>query len=459
MQQGRLAVIGASLAACAGATPAGPRTDAGHECRVQLAPRQGQPAPPVTSAVARTAPVSQIVVQLQQKLAPIASLLEARVQKRLADGHFRIGPGGAVTYSAQRGDLSLSVTRSAFVVEAPVRARAEACRGQNCYASCTPEAVVRAELPLRLRADYGFEPARVSLRFTRGCKVRALGGFLTIDVTPMLQNELEPQLAEVARQIDRQLPNLRAEVEKGWLQAAAPHELPLGACFVLQPQGIVQGPVEPSTELLRVRFALLALPELRTRCGDVPPATPLPPLLSDATLPREGVVQVGMVTALSNLARGFEAAPPAALRNESVRVARAEVAARGSDVTSELTLSGGVCGTVALDARLEFEGDGQYIGVAVPRWPPGERERVAESELEPRELANVLSKMPRLAPLLSASALQAAAPTLAAALSRPPLSVSAQVSSSRAAGAAARGDELVAWLEARGSLLVSAPHL
>jgi hypothetical protein len=33
------------------------------------------------------------------------------------------------------------------------------------------------------------------------------------------------------------------------------------------------------------------------------------------------------------------------------------------------------------------------------------------------------------------------------------------VSSSRAAGAAARGDELVAWLEARGSLLVSAPHL
>ena len=457
MQQARLAFLGASLAACAGALPEPQRGEASRECRRELPPPPTKPAPLVTSAAARTAPVSQIVVHLQQKLAPIASMLEGRVQRRLADGRFRIGPGGTVTYSAERGALSLSVTRGAFVVETPVQAHAEACRGQSCYASCAPEAIVRAEVPLRLRPDYAFEPARVSLRFTRGCKVRALGGFLTIDLTAMLQSELEPQLAEVSRQIDRQLPNLRAEAERGWAQAAAPRDLPLGTCFVLQPRGVVQGPVEPSTEMLQARFALLASPELRTRCGATPPATPLPPLRSDATLPTEGVIHFGMVTALSNLARGFEAAPPVALRDERLRVSQAEVTARGSDVRSELTLAGGVCGRVTLDARLSFEGDGQYIGIAAPRLPQGESERIAESDLEPSELADLLSKMPRVAPLLSASALQAAAPTLAAALSGPPVSVSAQVSSAQAGGALARGDELVAWIDARGSLLVTQP--
>jgi hypothetical protein len=226
---------------------------------------------------------------------------------------------------------------------------------------------------------------------------------------------------------------------------------------VLQPQGVVQGPIEPSTEVLQARFALLASPELRTRCGAAPATTPLPPLRSDATLPTEGVIHFAMVTALSDLARGFEAAPPVALRDERLRVSRAEVTARGNDVTSALTLAGGVCGTVTLDARLSFEGDGQYIGIAAPRLPHGESERIAESGIEPSELTEVLSRMPRVAPLLSASALQAAAPTLAAALSRPPVSVSAQVSSARPGGALARGDELVAWLDARGSLLVTQP--
>jgi hypothetical protein len=457
MQQARLALLGASLAACAGARPEPPHDAAGRECAVQLPPRRQEPASSLTSAAVRTTPVSQIVVHVQQKLAPIASMLEERVQRRLADGHFRIGPGGTVTYSAQRGALSLSVTRGAFVVETPVQAHAEACRGQSCYASCAPEAIVRAEVPLQLRPDYTFEPARVSLRFTRGCKVRALAGFLTIDVTGMLQNELDPQLAEVARQIDRQLPNLRPEAEKGWAQALAPRELPLGTCFVLQPQGVVQGPVEPSTETLHARFALLASPELRTRCGEPVPATSLPPLQSDMTLPSEGVVHFGMVTALSNLARGFEAAPPAAFRDERVRVSQAAVTAWGSDVRSELTLAGGVCGTVTLDARLAFEGDAQFIGIAAPRWQREESARIADRELDPGELANALSKLPRVAPLLSASALQAAAPTLASALSRPPVSVSARVSSVRPGGALARGDELVAWLEARGSLLITQP--
>jgi hypothetical protein len=188
---------------------------------------------------------------------------------------------------------------------------------------------------------------------------------------------------------------LRPEAEKGWAQALAPRELPLGTCFVLQPQGVVQGPVEPSTETLHARFALLASPELRTRCGEPVPATSLPPLQSDMTLPSEGVVHFGMVTALSNLARGFEAAPPAAFRDERVRVSQAAVTAWGSDVRSELTLAGGVCGTVTLDARLAFEGDAQFIGIAAPRWQREESARIADREREPGELTRPGRRRPR----------------------------------------------------------------
>lgn len=454
MPRARLALTCLVLAACAGGSTTPGTPGPGRECSVQLPPRQAKPvsgaAPPL-----RVAPVSQIVVHLQQELAPLAAMLEGRVQRRLADGRFRIGPGGTVTYSAERGALSLSVSPTALVVETPVHARAEACRGENCYASCEPEAVVRAEVPLMLRADYGFAPARVSLRFTRGCKVRALGGLLTIDVTPTLQGQLEPQLAEVARQIDRQLPNGRAELEKRWLQASAPRELPLGGCFVLQPQGIVQGPVEPSRQLLHARFALLAMPELRVRCGETPAAAPLPSLRSDASLPAQGAVHLGMVTPLSNLARGFEAAAPVRHAGHGLRVAQAEVSARGSEVTAELLLSGGACGAVSLDASLDFSGEGQFIRLARGSWPNGEPERIADSELEPAALARQLAAMPRLAPLLSVSAFGVAAPALVTALSQPPVSVSANISATRAAGAAARGEDVVAWLEARGNLLVT----
>lgn len=454
MHRAGFALICLGVGACAASSsPLAPAVNGTGECSVRLAPAQTSTTSKAGTPT-RTAPVSQIVVHLQHELAPLTTLLESRVQKRLAEGRFRIGPGGTVTYSAERGALTLSVTRTALVVETPVHARAEACRGESCYASCAPEAIVRAEVPLQLGADYGFAPARVALRFTRGCKVRAMGGLLTLDVTPTLESELEPQLESVARQIDRQLPSLRAELEKTWPQLTAPRELPLGGCFVLQPQSIVQGPIEPSTERLHASFALLAVPELRLRCGATPSAIPLPALRSDPALPPEGVVHLGMVTALSNIARAFEAAP-GALRGRSVRVSQAEVTERGSDVTARLTLAGNLCGAIALDASLDFRGDGQFIRLVGETWPSGERERIADAELDPEELAGALARLPRAAPLLSVSAFRAAAPTLATALSRPPFAVSASVSSAHAAGAVARGDELVAWLEARGSLLVT----
>jgi hypothetical protein len=402
----------------------------------------------------RHAPESQIVAHVEAPLAKIALELEQRVQKRLAEGRFGIGPGGTVSYSVERGALSLSVTSSSLVIEAPVSAQAEACRGRGCYASCEPQAVVRASVPLLLRPDYSFEPSTISLKFTRGCKVRALGGLLTIDVTPTLESELQSELAKVGRQIDRQLPDLRADVQQRWTELAAPQPLPLSGCFLLQPRAIVQGALTPSTTTLRVNLAVLATPELRSRCDDPAPPQPLPALMRDLALPEEGAVLLGMVTPLAGFESSLLAAAPVHASQRTIKITGANLAAHGSDVDVTFALSGDVCGDTTLGAVPDFAGDGQHIGLARPTLSGPERERWRASGLDDQPVITALLASARVTPLLSASAVREVAPTLVRTLSRPSMPVSAKVSTARAAGAAARGDDLVAWIEARGSVTI-----
>ncbi len=316
-----------------------------------------------------------------------------------------------------------------------------------------------AEVPLMLGPDYRFQKASVSVSFTRGCKVRALGGFLTVDITPTLDAQLRPELEKVAREIDGQLPDLRPRITQGWSELTAPREVPLGGCFVLQPFGLVQGPFSASTTVLAARFAVRARPELRTDCGAAPAVAPLPPLETNAALPEEGVVRLGMVTPLANVARAFESAEATTVSGKRLRVARADVASHGGNVDAQLTLGGDVCGDVALEAALDFSGDGQHIQLAKGVLWPGERERVVERGLDESALIRALSGAVRLAPLLSVQGFKDAAPPLAAGLSRPELEVRATVSTAHAAGATARGDELVAWLEARGAIWLKADAL
>jgi hypothetical protein len=443
------------LAGCVSGTsqlPQGSQTTAA-ECTVRLPPR-GATASVAAASPTRVAPRSLLVVQAEMPLSPLQQQLESRIRPQLAEGRVRIGPGGTITYSAVRGPLALSVSRTALIAEMPVQARAEACRGERCYASCEPQAVVRAVVPLMLRPDYRFEKAKVSARFTRGCQVRALGGFLTLDVTPTLEAQLEPELQKVARDIDRQLPDISSEIDRAWQELSKTRDLPLGACLALQPSGVVQGPLTASTHALRARFAVLATPELRAPCRDASVTGPVPALQTDLALPEQGVVHLGLVTPLASVARAWGANAPAAAAGKSFHVTRAEVTARGDDLDAELTLAGEICGDVALGASLSFDGDGRFIDLARPTVSKAETARLTESDISSSELLAALAGAPRVAPLLSASAVREAAPALALALAPASLDVSAEISSARPAGAAARGTELVAWLEVRGALQV-----
>lgn len=442
------------LANCASSSSTGPATSTGEACARQLAPRSvprptPQPQPPVA------APPSRLIVHAELPLAKLGAELERHIAPQLASGrNVKIGPAGVLNYSVDRGAFALAIADGNLVVETPVQGRAEACSGRRCYAACEPRALVRAEIPLWLRSDYRFDRSRVSLEFTTGCKVRALGGMLRVDITPMLKSALAPQLERVRREIDGRLPDVRGAVERGWRELSRPRELPLGGCVVVEPLGFVQGPMRNSRRTAHARFALLARPELRTDCSERKPNVPLPPLSADPALPEEDTLTLGMELPLTSLARAFEAAAPEAGAGPRFRVVEAEIEARAQRVAAELTLAGELCGVVALQAEPSFAGEAGFIELMAGKFEAAERDRVRTAGLDPDVLARELARSPRLAAPFSLPMLRAAPPALASMFSDPKFSLSARVSSLRAAGAAARRTHLIAWVEARGSLLL-----
>lgn len=456
------AVFGLSLvslwAACAGssspALTAPEATVAAGTCRHTLEPPSA-PRPTVPLAEPVAAPPSRLIVEAQLPLARLTSELEQAVAPRLAEASgVRLGPAGVLHYSVDRGAFSISGRGSQLVIEAPLQGRAEACSGRRCYAACEPRALARVELPLWLRPDYRFERSRVSLHFTRGCKVRALGGLFSLDVTPMLKSAIAPRLERVGAEIDRRLPDLRADAGRAWRQLSRPRSLPLVGCVVIDPLGLVQGPMVESGGVLQARFALLARPELRSDCSEAAASAPLPPLAADPALPPEDVVTLGMEVPLTRLARAFESAAPEARAGVLLRVASAKVEAHGSGVSAELALTGELCGSLALQAEPALTGEEGVITLSAGRLAPGESERVRAAGSDPAALAQRLTQLPALPLPLPLPLLRAAPSALASLFSDPEFTLSTRVSSLRAAGAAARGEHVLAWVEARGSILL-----
>ena len=396
---------------------------------------------------------SRLVVHAKLSLAKLGAELERNIAPRLADGNgVKLGPAGVLDYSVDRGAFSVSIARDHLVVETPVHGRAQACRSGRCYAACEPRALVRAEIPLWLGADYRFGGSRVSLEFTSGCKVRLLGGMLNVDVTPLLRSALAPQLERVRREIDGRLPDVRAEVERGWRQLATPRPLPIGGCLVIEPLGLVQGPIQQSGEAAHARFALLARPELRSDCSEPAPSAVLPPLSADPALPDQDVVTLGMELPLTSLAFAFESTAPEAGSQPRYHVVEATLEAVGKSVAAELELRGELCGAVAFQAEPTLAGEAGIIEFTAGKLDAGESERVRAAGLDPEALVQQLTRLPRLTAPISLSMLRAAPPALAWFFSDPAFSLDPRVSSMRHAGATARAGQLVLWVEARGSL-------
>jgi hypothetical protein len=386
----------------------------------------------------------------------LAKELEGKIGPRLAEERNKaIGVAGRLNYTVDRGPFNVAVEGDSLVVRTDIKGRAEACRGRSCYASCEPQGRATAIVPLRLTPEYRFAPSRVTFAFTRGCEVRALGGMVKVDVTPVIQNELAPSLRRVEQEIDGKMPPLRPQAERLWTEVGKSRSLPLGGCVVTNPRGIVQGPVSGSTESLRVRFGLIAYPEIRSRCGEpanaADGARQLPPLGQDPRLPPEDDLVLALVSPLATAVSGLEGTDAFDAGGARARIARATAVPAGPLAQLDLGLRGEACGDLGVRSAFGWADDGRSLRLAAPVLANGERERAAGVSLVPDTLVSSLGQV-RFAPPVAPDTLKELVPTIAASMSDPSVDVRAKVDGVKPLDVTLRGEDLAASVLVRGSV-------
>ncbi|MBX3231878.1 MAG: DUF4403 family protein [Labilithrix sp.] len=394
-------------------------------CRTTLPPKPPLAAPLPPAPVPPPAGPSRVVAQAELKLASIVKELEGKVAPRIAEQRGRpIGAAGQLNVVVDRGPFSAAVENDALVVRTDVRARAEACKGSSCYASCAPEGRATATVSLRLGPDYRFAPSKVAFAFTKGCEVKVLGGFLRIDVTPTIAAEVQSALRRVEQQIDASLPPLKPRAEKLWAELAKPRPLPLGGCAIVNPRGLAQGPIAGTPELLAVRIGVSAYPEVRSQpCEPAAPAPPLPPLAQEPAMPEEDDVLLGLVSPLASAAGAIQNGP----------VTRAAVVQSGAQAQVDVTVRGESCGDAAALANVAWADDRRSLHFDAPE---------------------VVTKQ-TFAPAIDPSALPSVVPALAAAATEPGVAVSAKVSAVKPKVVVLRGGDVVASVAVRGNLTLT----
>jgi hypothetical protein len=428
----------------------GPKPPANEEpkaCRVTLPPRAVMPSDLVTPT-SFAAPRSTIVVHAEIPLRAIQQNLEAKLARRVAEERDHdLGVAGRLEYTVDRGPLAVSVAGDRLLVATPLTGHARACAKGSCYAGCDPILKATAAVPLALGPDYKFRHASVTIDVVRGCEVRALGGLLTVDVTPVLRDRLAGESKKIEAQIDRELPDLRPEAERLWAELGKPRALPLGACVVVAPEGIVQGPPAAANDAARLRFGLLARPELRVRCGEPPATRPLPPLADDPSLAPEGDIHLAIALGKEGAGIALEGA------DVDLGSAKAKIGkATGPATALGLTLGGETCGDVAVRASgASWKDDGRalLLGGVVPMG--GESERLAGAGVDAAALARSIERAPIAVPIAPAD-LATVLPALASSLSDDRVTATTTVSEAKPESAGLRGNELVGVAHVRASI-------
>jgi hypothetical protein len=252
----------------------------------------------------------------------------------------------------------------------------------------------------------------------------------------------------IEREIDARMPDLHAP--RMWRELSLPRQVPLGGCFRLRPLSVAQGPVSGTAELLRVRFAVHAEPELRAGSCDANPSTPpLPRLEQDPAMPTQSDVHLALVSPVSDAALALTSAPPFDLRGARSRIAAAEP--RGARFA--LGLRGEACGSLGLDAGLRWSDDGSSVRFSsVKLVDSGSRARAASLDLD--GVVRAVERDARIQPLATPADLRVALPAIAGMVNDPDVSVEVTVDAARPESAWLTPDGVSAIVALAGGLVV-----
>jgi hypothetical protein len=196
---------------------------------------------------------------------------------------------------------------------------------------------------------------------------------------------------------------------------------------------------------------LVAYPEIRSRCGEVPALQPLPPLAQDPALPAEDDVVLALVSPLAKTGAALEGTDPFDAGGARARIARAAAVPAGALAQIDLGLRGEACGDLGVRSALGWTDDGQALRLTTPTLPNGELERITKAPLAPDIFVRSLGAV-RFPPPVAPDALRALVPALASSMSDPSVEVSAKIQDIKPLEVALRGDDVAASLLVRTSV-------
>lgn len=324
------------------------------------------------SAAAQTVPeVSTIVIPIRTNLAPVASQIDARVEKRF-DGKAR-ERGIDVRYEAAREPIQLRMIGAGLHSSTTVKYAMEACRGRFPCISCgfgEARRVADIKLHTKLEWDAAWRLRSTTtvlpVNYAKRCEVTWLG----IDITRrFVAPRIEAQLAEAARIIDRNVPaltNIRPQAQQIWTALQEPVELAPRTWLVLEPSEVGLSPITGSQAIVTTTLALRAT--TRVVVGEKPTVAPRAlPLLQRA----EGVTPSMRVP--FDLQLPYEEASRLATRDYAGRTYKVN----GRDLTlTSIRLLPSAPGRVLVEAQIDYRGGRlrNYRGVVLlegtPRFDP-----------------------------------------------------------------------------------------
>ena len=304
-------------------------------------------------AAAQTVPeVSTIVIPIRTNLAPVASQIEARVEKRF-DGTAR-ERGIDVRYEAAREPIQLMMIGAGLHSSTTVKYAMEACRGRFPCISCGfGEARRVADIKLHTKLDWDAAwrlrstTTVLPVNYAKRCEVTWLG----IDITRrFVAPRIEAQLAEAARIIDRNVPaltNIRPQAQQIWTALQTPVELAPRTWLVLEPSEVGLSPITGSQAVVTTTLALRAT--TRVVVGEKPVVTPRPlPLLKRATGPIPSTIRVPF-----DLQLPYEEASRLATRDYAARTFKVN----GRDLAlSSIRILPSTPGRVLVEAAIDYRG-------------------------------------------------------------------------------------------------------
>jgi hypothetical protein len=299
-----------------------------------------------------TVEVSTIVIPIRTNLAPIASQIDSRVEKRF-DGK-ATERGIDVRYEAAREPIVLQMFGAGLHSSTTVKYAMEACRGRFPCISCGfGEARRVADIKLHTKLDW--DPAwrlrskttLLPVNYAKPCQVTWLG----IDITRrFVAPRVEAQLEEAARIIDRNVPamtNIKPQAQQIWSSLQTPVELAPRTWLVLEPIEVGLSPITGANAIVTTTLALRAT--TRVVVGETPAVAPRPlPALKPAPTNAPATMRVPF-----DLQLPYEEASRLATRDYAGRTYKVN----GRDLTlSSIKLSPSTAGRVLIEATIDYRG-------------------------------------------------------------------------------------------------------